>query len=213
MSKGDYGEGDIFIGVSNPELRKIAKENLLTPLTEIQILLNSRIHEERLLALILMTEKFKKARSEEKESIFQAYIQQSHCVNNWDLVDISAPIILGTYSIQKNDFKVINKFIRSTFHWERRMAMVATLTFIRLNKFGPTLKFAQRVLTDEEDLMHKATGWMLREIGKRDQTQLLAFIARFGTRMPRTMLRYAIEKLSVQERNKILIETKKRPKG
>ena len=206
--KGQYGEGDIFLGVTVPELREIARTNSSAPLTTLRLLLQAEIHEERLLALIILVNRYVQGNPEEKKKIFHFYIKNRQQINNWDLVDTSAPYILGLHVLEHNDLKVLKKLLISKRQWDRRMAILATFAFIRNNQTDLTFNFAEKLLSDKEDLMHKATGWMLREAGKRDGKALRKFISLHGAEMPRTMLRYAIEKFSVNERKEILTVTK-----
>jgi len=207
--KGEYGEGDRFIGVTVPQIRAIAKVYAETSVEQVCELLKSPIHEARLLALLLLGMAYDKKRTPaERSSLVGLYLKHREWVNNWDLVDSSAYRILGTHALQTGDTSRMNNLILSKRHWDRRMAMVATLAFIRVGNVEITFDFAERCLDDREDLMHKACGWMLREAGKRDESKLRKFIREFGSRMPRTMLRYAIEKFSVAERKKILSTTK-----
>jgi 3-methyladenine DNA glycosylase AlkD len=207
-AEGEYGHGDVFIGVRIPDIRRIAVRFKTVPLDEVITLFKSDIHEERLLALIFLVERFKKSDSVERKKIVRLYLQHKSSVNNWDLVDLSAPYILGAFTFDQQSVKELEKLLRSRSHWDRRMAMVATWYHIRQGETKLVFRFASLLLSDKEDLMHKATGWMLREAGKRDLAGLKAFINRFGKRMPRTMLRYAIEKFALDERKKILLLTK-----
>lgn len=206
--KGQYGEGDIFIGVTVPELRRLAKKNLSTPLSEITLLFQSPIHEERLLAIFILVFNYKRAKSVDQTKILRFFLKHKKFVNNWDLVDQSAYFILGAYSLINQEVLILDKMIKSKHHWDRRMAIVATLAFIRDSQTDLTFRYAKLLLKDREDLMHKATGWMLREAGKRDPQGLRNFLNTHGPDMPRTMLRYSIEKFSPFERKKILTQTK-----
>ncbi len=205
--KGQYGEGDVFIGVQVPDLRRIAKQYLSTSHSELSLLIQSPIHEERLLAIFILVFNFKKANHEGREKIIRFYLKHKKFVNNWDLVDQSAYFILGAHSFNNQETLILDKMIKSKQHWERRTAIVATLAFIRNSETALTFKYAQLLLKDREDLMHKATGWMLREAGKRDPQGLRNFLKTHGPEMPRTMLRYSIEKFSPLERKKILSQT------
>jgi len=203
--KGQYGEGDIFLGIVVPKLRKISKEFWKTiSIDEVQELLNSNIHEERLLALFMLVEKYKKAENKEKIEIFNFYLANTRNINNWDLVDLSAPNIVGDYLFEKNR-KVLYKLVKSENLWERRIAILSTFTFIRAGQFDDSLKIAEILLSDKHDLIHKAVGWMLREIGKRDAEVLKGFLRDRYKKMPRTMLRYAIERFSEDLRKKYLL--------
>jgi len=206
--KGQYSEGDLFIGVSNPDIREIAKIYPQTSIKDLVKLLKSPIHEERLLSLILMVNQFKKGDKQLRIELFNIYTNNRAFVNNWDLVDLSSPILLGDFCLENNDHEFMDELLNSTRHWDRRMAIVGTLSFIRNSVTKLTFVYAQKLLNDKEDLMHKATGWMLREAGKRDENALRKFLSLYGKKMPRTMLRYAIEKFSEKERQKILMITR-----
>jgi len=203
--KGEYGEGDEFLGVSVPEIRSIIKPYFLLKLDEIRLLIRNPWHEIRLAGLLILVHKYEKAKTEdERGNILNFYLEHREGINNWDLVDQTAYKILGEYCLRQNKSHLLQELIISQRHWDRRMAMVATLAFIREQKFQLTLRFAQKTFNDQEDLMHKAAGWMLRELGKRDSKKLLDFISQHGHRMPRTMLRYAIEKIPEKKRREIL---------
>ncbi len=199
-----YGEGDIFIGVRVPALRNLAREFRALPLAEVEILLQSPIHEERLLALLILVLASAKASEAEKKTVFDFYLTNTKFVNNWDLVDSSAPPLVGGYLIDKSR-KPLVKLAKSKVLWERRIAIVATQHFIRLGDFEDTLKISRLLLSDKEDLIHKAAGWMLREVGKRHEPTLETFLAEHATAMPRTMLRYAIERFSPRKRQAYLL--------
>jgi len=200
--KGEYGEGDVFLGISVPETRKIAKEFCNIKLEEIQNSLNSEIHEERLAALLVLIEKMKK--SDEKEKIFNLYLKnaKNNRINNWDLVDLSAPRIVGGFLLDK-DRKILYGLVKGNL-WERRISALACFAFIKEKDFSDALKISEILLKDKHDLMHKAVGWMLREIGKRDKQELEKFLKKNYKIMPRTMLRYSIEKFSDKERKAYL---------
>lgn len=206
---GEYGEGDLFLGVSVPEVKGLARIYIDLEFPEILRLLNSPYHEVRLLGLTILVlnyEKSKNARLQKKIADF--YLKNRGAANNWDLVDLSTYKILGHYCYFQGDSKTIMKLAKSKHHWDRRIAIVSTLAYIRQGETKLTFALAQSLLNDPEDLMHKATGWMLREAGKRDQNALLKFIDKFGKQMPRTMLRYSIEKFPQATRLKILNKTK-----
>lgn len=191
---GEYGEGDIFLGVVVPETRKIAKKYYNeVNLPEIQKLLNSKIHEERLCALLVLVEKFQKGDLKEKEKIFTFYLKNTGNINNWDLVDLSADKIVGAYLLDKNK-SILKNLAKSKNLWERRIAVLATFNFIKNNEFKPMLEIAKMLLGDNHDLIQKAVGWMLREIGKRSLETERNFLKKYAPKMPRVMLRYAIEK-------------------
>ena len=199
---GQYGEGDIFIGVTVPQSRKIAKKFSQLQLVEVKTLLYSRIHEERLVALLILVWRYSSAldNREEKEEIVKFYLDNIKQVNNWDLVDLSAPNILGAHLIDNRDRRLLYRLAKSENVWERRVAILATYHFIRNGDFSYTLKIAEMLLQDRHDLIHKAVGWMLREVGKRDVTAQEAFLEKYWSVMPRTMLRYAIERLPENQR-------------
>ncbi len=201
--KGQYGEGDQFLGIRVPVLREQAKKFKNTPLSDLQLLLRSAYHEERLCALLLLVQKFTKADAQEKKTFYEFYLKNTRYINNWDLVDLSAPQIVGAYLLDK-DKKQLVTLARSANLWERRIAIVSTFYFIKNNQFDDTQAIAQLLLDDREDLIHKAVGWMLREVGKRDVMVLKSFLHAHYARMPRTMLRYAIEKFPEPERLKYL---------
>jgi len=165
--KGDYGEGDVFIGLKVPVQRKLAKEFKNLSLAEIKELLTSSVHEERLISLFILIDKYQKAAEKAKEDIFKFYLRNRKGINNWDLVDISAPKIIGKHLCEK-DKGILFKFALSKNLWERRIAILSTQEFIKSNDFAPTLQIAEMLISDEHDLIHKAVGWMLREIGKKD---------------------------------------------
>ena len=196
---GQYGEGDTFIGVRVPVLRKLARECRALPLTEIEALLHSTVHEERLLALLVLVLGVGKCDGAHRKAVYDFYLGNMPHVNNWDLVDTSAPAIVGGYLRDKSRKPLVG-LAKSASLWERRIAVVATQHFIRLDQFDDTLTVSRLLLGDKEDLIHKATGWMLREVGDRDEAALAAFLDEHGTVMPRTMLRYAIEHFPPEKR-------------
>lgn len=199
--KGEYGEGDEFLGVMVPEQRKIAKKYLEMNFTDIKKLLDSKIHEERLIALLLLVERFKKSGKKEKAGIIDYYLRHTMFVNNWDLVDLSAHQLLGEYILGKPEKKkTLLQLAKSGGVWERRISVIATYAFIKKNRFEETLEIAGLLLNDEHDLIQKAVGWMLREVGKRNQAAEETFLKKHFRKMPRTMLRYAIERLPKKKR-------------
>ena len=198
--KGQYGEGDIFLGIKVPVQRAIVKKYGGMDLKEIQELLNSKIHEYRLIALFILIKKYIKSSEEDKGKIYRFYLKNTKNINNWDLVDLSAPNILGDYLLNKNK-KILLKLVKSNNLWERRIAIISTYTFIRHNQFNETLKLARKLLKDDHDLIHKAVGWMLREVGNKDQKVEKSFLNKYYQVMPRTMLRYAIEKFNKKQRS------------
>jgi len=198
---GEYGEGDVFLGIVMPEIRKLVKKYSDIEIKEIIKLLPSKIHEERLTALLIMVKKFQNA--EDKEEIYNLYLKNTEYINNWDLVDLSAGKIIGDYLLGKSK-SILYKLAKSESIWERRISIIATFNFIRNNKFTETLKIAKILLNDEHDLIHKAVGWMLREIGKRDLKTEEKFLKKYYKKMPRVMLRYAIEKFPEKKRKHYL---------
>lgn len=201
--KGEYGEGDIFLGITVPKTREIAKKHNSLLLSDIESLLSSKIHEERLCSLLILVENFKKADDKTKQKIFDFYLKNTKKINNWDLVDLSADKIIGAY-ISDKDKSIIYSLAKSSNLWERRIAIISTFHFIKNNKFQETMKLAEILLNDKHDLIHKAVGWMLREIGKRSIETLEDFLNKNCKKMPRTMLRYAIEKFPSEKRLKYL---------
>jgi 3-methyladenine DNA glycosylase AlkD len=202
-----YGEGDIFIGVMVPQSRQVAKKFNQLPLGEVRTLLYSRVHEERLVALLILAWRYSSASSSrEKEEIVKFYLDHIKQVNNWDLVDLSAPNILGAHLVDRDGRRrLLYRLAGSENVWERRIAIVATHHFIRNGDFSDTLKIAEMLLQDRHDLIHKAVGWMLREVGKRDAAAEKEFLEKHCSVMPRTMLRYAIERLSERKRRRYMI--------
>ena len=197
--KGQYGEGDVFIGVTVPQSRTVAKKYTNLSFEDTNELLRSEIHEERLVALLILVERFKEGNNEEKENIVDFYLKNTNKVNNWDLVDLSADKIIGEYLFDKNT-NILRKLAKSKNLWERRIAIVATFHFIKNNKFDETLKIAEILLRDKHDLIHKAVGWMLREVGKRNQQIEEQFLKKQYKRVPRTMLRYAVERFDAAKK-------------
>lgn len=199
--KGQYAEGDIFLGITVPEQRKVAKKYKQTELADVHKLLKSKIHEHRLVALLVVVVKFREANEKDQEKIFRFYLRNIRYINNWDLVDGSAPQIIGGYLLQRPaKRKVLYHLAKSKNLWERRISILATLTFIRNKEFRDTLQIARELLKDEHDLIHKAVGWMLREVGKLDQSAEEEFLEEHHGIMPRTMLRYAIERFNKEKR-------------
>jgi len=201
---GQYGEGDRFLGISSPDLKKVAKEFRDLESDQILELLHSPMHEERGIALLIWNYQFLKGSPKERESIYRNYLKNSACINNWDLVDCSAAIVIGTHLLQK-DTAILRKLALSKNLWERRIAMIATFAFIKEGRFEIALNIASILMKDREDLIHKASGWMLREIGKRDLITLEKFLQQHCAQMPRTMLRYAIEKFPERKRTRYLM--------
>jgi 3-methyladenine DNA glycosylase AlkD len=200
--KGEYAEGDIFAGIKVPVSRNIAKQFKTLSFNELSLLIKSKIHEERLITLLILVDKMKIADEKGKEKIFKFYLKNIKYVNNWDLVDLSAEKIIGEYLFgKKRDilFELVNGKL-----WERRIAVISTFNFIKKNDFTTTLLLSEILLNDKHDLIQKAVGWMLREIGKRDIEVEEAFLQHHYKNMPRTMLRYAIEKFPEKKRIKYL---------
>ncbi len=201
--KGEYGEGDVFAGLKVPTQRKLAREFRDLTFADLKLLLASPVHEERLISLFILIDKFAKSTEKEQQVIFKFYIKNRKGVNNWDLVDLSAPKIMGKHLLEK-DKSILFKFALSKNLWERRIAILSTYEFIRNENFDTTLKMAEILLEDDHDLIHKAVGWMLREIGKRNLMVEENFLKIHYKKMPRTMLRYAIEKFPETKRKKYL---------
>ena len=209
---GQYGAGDIFWGLSVPESRSLAREFKDLSLDEVAMLLADKVHELRLIGLIILVEKYQTAKTDtERKIIYDFYLKNRAAANNWDLVDLSVYKIIGDYLVRNpKERTILYKFIKSKNMWDRRLAMISTMAFIRQGESEDILKLAEALLNDQEDLMHKASGWMLREFGKRDEKLLTNFLDKNITKMPRTMLRYAIEKFPENKRQKYLkIKTKK----
>jgi 3-methyladenine DNA glycosylase AlkD len=208
---GEYGEGDLFLGGTVPDTRSVAQKYKSLELPEIGKLFDSPFHEARLCAAIILNHQFRAAKtSTERKKIFEFYLKQvrSERVNNWDLVDVSAPW-MGVYLIEIDDpMPLLIKLAKSKSLWQRRVSIILTFALIRAGDLEPTIIIAKALLKDEQDLIHKAVGWMLREAGKRDVMLLRRFLATHSHEMPRTMLRYAIEKLPERERKKWLLESK-----
>lgn len=201
--KGDYGEGDVFLGIVVPESRKIAKKYENISLENCQILLNSKIHEERFISLLILMLKYKKTDDKGKEAIFNFYLSNSKKINNWDLVDVTCRDIIGAYLFDKPK-DPLYKLAKSSNIWEKRISIISTFYFISKNKFEDTLKIAEILLHDKHDLIHKAVGWALREVGNRNRELEKEFLKKYHKKMPRTMLRYAIEKFPEAKRKAYL---------
>ena len=208
---GEYGEGDLFLGVSVPKTRSVAKKHKELELQEVEKLFSSRLHEARLCAVIILNLKFKSAKeTQERKRIFDFYLKQvrSERVNNWDIVDVSAPW-MGVYLTEvENPIPLLIKLSKSKSLWQRRVSILLTFALIRDGDLEPTVTISKALLEDDHDLIHKAVGWMLRELGKKDITLLRKFLADHSHQMPRTMLRYSIEKLPERERKKWLVGSK-----
>jgi 3-methyladenine DNA glycosylase AlkD len=197
--EGQYGEGDVFLGIKVPIQREIVEMFKEASLFEIQELIDDKIHECRLTGLLILVQKYKKA--ENKKEIFDFYLKNTKKINNWDLVDLTAPNIIGDFLLdKKKEREILYSLAKSKNLWERRIAILSTFTFLREKQFKDTLEISKILLKDEHDLIHKAVGWMLRELGKRDKNIEVDFLKKYCKIMPRTMLRYAIEKFNQKER-------------
>ncbi|XDD51115.1 DNA alkylation repair protein [Leptospira sp. WS92.C1] len=206
--QGDYAEGDIFLGIVVPNQRKIAKLYKNLPLEEIKILLHSPIHEERLTSLFILCDQFKRADPKIQKKLHEFYLKNLKQVNNWDLVDLSARILIGDYLLKRNR-KILYKLAKSKNLWERRIAILSTYAFIKMGEFEDTLKIAKELLTDSEDLIQKGVGWMLREVGNQNFETEIFFLEKNADKMPRTMLRYSIEKFPENLKKKFMKYGKK----
>ena len=203
-AKGEYGHGDIFLGVRTPQIRLIAKKHIGISTTEMKTLIKSKYHEERLLGLIILVNKYSKAKDEKsKNQLYKIYVSSFKYVNNWDLVDVTCPHIIGKH-LMDNNRSILYSWAKSDDLWTKRIAIVSTHWFIRKNDLQDTFKIAEMLLNDEHDLIHKAVGWMLREAGKRDLEKEEIFLKKHYKNMPRTMLRYSIEKFPEPKRQKYL---------
>ena len=201
--KGEYGEGDVFLGLTMPQIRVIAKKHFKEiSLGDVQKLVENQYHEFRMCGLVILTYKYEKF-EEERQEIYDFFLKNTKYINNWDLVDVTIPKTVGYYLIDK-DRSILYKLVRSSDLWERRIAVLATFPFIRNNDFKDCIVLSEILLKDKHDLIHKAVGWMLREIGKRDETVLTKFLDKHVKEMPRTMLRYSIERLEESKRKEYL---------
>lgn len=196
---GQYGEGDVFIGITVPEQRRVSKKYLDLDLVDIQTLLEDKFHECRLVGLLILVAQFEKAEEKNRKKIYNFYLKNYKQVNNWDLVDLSAPNIVGTYLFDKPR-DVLYKMARSNHLWKKRISIVANWKLIRLGELNDTFDIVKILMSDTHDLIHKACGWMLREAGKKDEDKLKKFLDKYTGQMPRTMLRYSIERLSEKDR-------------
>jgi 3-methyladenine DNA glycosylase AlkD len=202
--QGEYGYGDIFLGVRVPRIRLIAKKHIDISIIDMKTLIQSKYHEERLLGLIILVNKYSKAKDRKiKDQLYKIYISSFKYINGWDLVDVTCPHVTGKHLIDK-DRTILYKWAKSEDLWTKRIAMVSTFSFIRKNDLEDTFKIAEILLHDEHDLIHKAVGWMLREAGKRDIKKEETFLKKYYKTMPRTMLRYSIEKFPESKRQKYL---------
>jgi len=196
---GEYGEGDVFLGIKMPIQRKVEEKYLNLSVSDLQKLLKDQIHEYRMVGLLILVGKYKQAGLKEKKELFNFYLKNTRNINNWDLVDVTCPNIVGDYLLDKPRY-ILYRLVKSKSLWDRRIAIISTFAFIRSNDLKDAFKLSAILLNDKHDLMHKAVGWMLREAGKKDQTALERFLNRHAKIMPRTMLRYAIERLSEPKR-------------
>jgi 3-methyladenine DNA glycosylase AlkD len=192
---GQYGEGDIFLGLTMPQQREIAKKYNDISLDEIQELIYSKFHEHRMIALVILTIQFPK----NKEEIFNFYLKNTKYINNWDLVDVTTHKVVGEYLLDKPR-DILYALAKSDDLWEKRISIISTFAFIRRGQLDDTINIAEILLHDKHDLIHKAVGWMLREVGKKDKQILVAFLNKYSKKMPRTMLRYSIERFEPKER-------------
>jgi 3-methyladenine DNA glycosylase AlkD len=199
--KGQYAEGDVMLGIVVPLTRDIVKRSPPLPFSEIETLLDSEYHEARLAGLLFLVKQFKKAKDEkEKKEIFDFYLKNARKANNWDLTDVTCRDVIGSYLLDKEDRGVLYRLAESDNLWEQRISIVSTWTFIKYEQFDDTLALSEKLLDHKHDLMHKAVGWMLREVGKKDRITLVDFLEQHYRKMPRTALRYAIEHFSPEER-------------
>jgi 3-methyladenine DNA glycosylase AlkD len=201
---GQYGEGDKFLGVVVPDIRQVVKEYRDSPLAEVVKLMRSPWHEERVCALLILVDKFEQSDEALRKRIYSLYLENTRYINNWDLVDLSAPKIVGPY-LDGGSRALLYRLVRSKSLWERRIAILATFPYIRKGDFADALSISEKLLADDEDLMHKAVGWMLREVGKKDVTVLEGFLKKHHRKMPRTAFRYAIERFPEAKRKKYLL--------
>jgi 3-methyladenine DNA glycosylase AlkD len=201
--KGEYGEGDVFLGIPVPAMRRIALKYCALTLVELQKLLDSKIHEHRAAALEILASRYERGDEKQRNAIVSFYLRNTSRVNNWDLVDASARPILGEH-LKTRPRKVLRKLAKSKNLWERRIAIVSTMTLVWAGELDDAMEIAEMLLDDEHDLIHKAVGWVLREAGVEDRARLIAFLNKHYARMPRTALRYAIEHFPPQQRKKVL---------
>ena len=201
---GQYGEGDIFIGVRVPQTRVICREFADMSLDQIERVLDSPIHEHRIAGVIIMSEQTKRARKNNdqktRRALYELYLRRADRINNWDLVDVSSPAVVGEYLLDKDSYSPLLKLAKADLLWERRIAIVSTLAFTRADRFEPVTTVSRMLINDSEDLMHKAVGWMLREAGKRDIAVLEQFLTEHAHELPRTALRYSIERMTPERR-------------
>jgi 3-methyladenine DNA glycosylase AlkD len=200
---GQYGEGDKFLGVMVPDIRQVVKVFRDSPLAEVVKLMRSPWHEERVCGLLILVDKFEQSNDALRKKIYSLYLENTRYINNWDLVDLSAPKIVGPY-LDGGSRALLYRLVRSKSLWERRIAILATFPYIRKGDFADALAVSEQLLADDEDLMHKAVGWMLREVGKKDVTVLEGFLKKHHRKMPRTAFRYAIERFPEAKRKRYL---------
>lgn len=201
--KSEYGEGDKFLGVSVPDVRKVAKNHKNATINELTEMMQSEWHEVRLCSLLIMVEKFKKTDDEGRKRIVDFYLSVTNRINNWDLVDLSCPAIIGEYLLNRSH-DLLYRLAESSLLWENRIAIVSTIIFIRHGQLDDTFNLSTKMMNHPHDLMHKAIGWMLREAGKRDESRLYNYVKTYRLEMPRTMLRYAIEKFDKNVRAELM---------
>ena len=201
--KGEYGEGDKFLGVSVPDVRKVAKNHKNATINDLTEMMQSEWHEVRLCSLLIMVEQFKKTDDEGRKSIVDFYLSVTSRINNWDLVDLSCPAIIGEYLLNRSH-DLLYRLAESSLLWENRIAIVSTIIFIRQGQLDDTFNLSTKMMNHPHDLMHKAIGWMLREAGKRDEARLYSYVKTYRLEMPRTMLRYAIEKFDKNVRAELM---------
>ncbi|MFO0705023.1 MAG: DNA alkylation repair protein [Candidatus Andersenbacteria bacterium] len=210
---GEYGEGDVFIGAAVPHIRAVVKRFRELPLVQTRTLLRSRVHEDRLAAVLILNELYKRGTAGQRQKIYETYLANTRCINSWDIIDSSAPHIVGRHLLatasHSQRLAVLRRLARSRVLWDRRISILATQAFIRAGEFADTLSIATVLLTDRHDLIHKAVGWMLREVGERERAIEERFLRAHAAHMPRTMLRYAIEKFPAATRKRYL--TQKQP--
>ncbi len=197
--KGEYGEGDVFIGASVPQTRSVVKRYRTLSLNETVRLLKSKVHEDRLAAVLLLDWAFAHTTERGRKKVYEVYLANTRYINSWDIIDSSAPYIVGPYLLDKPR-AILRKLAHSSLIWDRRISILSTAAFIKAGEYHDTLEIARILLSDQHDLIQKAVGWMLREVGKRDQTAEEAFLRKYAHKMPRTMLRYAIEKFPTTKR-------------
>lgn len=202
--KGEYGEGDVFIGITVPQIRTVAKEYRDVSLNHVIDLLKNPVHECRLCALLILVDQYKRGDEKQKKKIFDLYLKNVKYINNWDLVDCSADKIVGATLYDSGETSLFDELAASKNLWKQRIAIISTFYFIRKNDFKPTLHIAEKLLAHDHDLIHKAVGWMLREVGKREEAEIVAFLKKHYKKIPRTALRYAIERFDQKRRTAFL---------